>query len=165
MHFHLPKPLHGWRQFFGEVGIIVLGVLIALGVEQVASAVHDRSSAAEARVSIRDEIENNLRILALRSSTERCMQTRLREIAALLDAASSGHAPHPLNWIGAPYAPLAGHTVFQSAQSAGKFFFFPATSSNRLRPFTSTSMTSTKRRRGNGTTGRSFEGSPIHAHP
>jgi hypothetical protein len=31
MHFHLPKPLHGWREFAGEVGIIVLGVLIALG--------------------------------------------------------------------------------------------------------------------------------------
>ena len=29
MHLHLPKPLHGWRAFVGEVGIIVLGVLIA----------------------------------------------------------------------------------------------------------------------------------------
>jgi hypothetical protein len=29
MHFHLPKPLHGWREFAGEVEIIVLGVLIA----------------------------------------------------------------------------------------------------------------------------------------
>ena len=35
MHFHLPKSLHGWRAFVGEVGIIVLGVLIALGAEQV----------------------------------------------------------------------------------------------------------------------------------
>ena len=30
MHIHLPKPLHGWRAFVGEVSIIVLGVLIAL---------------------------------------------------------------------------------------------------------------------------------------
>ena len=28
------KPLHGWRTFWGEVGIIVLGVLIALGAQQ-----------------------------------------------------------------------------------------------------------------------------------
>ena len=35
MHFHLPKPLHGWRAFTGEVGIIVIGVLIALGAEQI----------------------------------------------------------------------------------------------------------------------------------
>ena len=32
MHFHLPKPLHGWREFAGEVAIIVIGVLIALAV-------------------------------------------------------------------------------------------------------------------------------------
>ena len=30
MRFHLPKPLHGWRQLAGEIGIIVVGVLIAL---------------------------------------------------------------------------------------------------------------------------------------
>ena len=35
MHLQLPKPLHGWREFAGEVGIIVLGVLIALGLEQL----------------------------------------------------------------------------------------------------------------------------------
>jgi len=43
MHFHLPKPLHGWREFAGEVGIIVLGVLIALGLGQVAQAWNERS--------------------------------------------------------------------------------------------------------------------------
>ena len=35
MHIHLPKPLHGWRALIGEVGIIVVGVLIALGAEQL----------------------------------------------------------------------------------------------------------------------------------
>ena len=34
MHLHLPKPLHGWRAFVGEVGIIVIGVLIALGASR-----------------------------------------------------------------------------------------------------------------------------------
>jgi hypothetical protein len=49
MHFHLPKPLHGWREFAGEVGIIVLGVLIALGAEQVVETLHWRSEIADAR--------------------------------------------------------------------------------------------------------------------
>lgn len=132
MHVHLPKPLHGWREFIGEVGIIVLGVLIALSVEQLASAVHDRSSASDARNSIHDEIENNLGILALRSASERCLQTRLREIAAFLDATGSGLKPRPLNWIGAPYDPLAGHTVFQSAQSAGKFFLLSSAEQEQI---------------------------------
>ena len=29
MHFHLPKRLHSWREFVGEIGIFVIGVLIA----------------------------------------------------------------------------------------------------------------------------------------
>jgi hypothetical protein len=36
MQFHLPRPLHGWRAFLGEVGVIVIGVLIALGAQQLA---------------------------------------------------------------------------------------------------------------------------------
>ena len=43
MRVHLPKPLHGWRQLAGEVGIIVLGVLIALGFEQLVEAMRWRS--------------------------------------------------------------------------------------------------------------------------
>src|SRR5438270_12477585 len=56
MHFHLPKPLHGWRALAGEVGIIVVGVLIALGAEQIVEAMHWRMQAAEARTALRDEI-------------------------------------------------------------------------------------------------------------
>ena len=47
MLFDLPKPLHGWRALFGEVGIIVIGVLIALGAEQVVEGVHERNVAEE----------------------------------------------------------------------------------------------------------------------
>jgi hypothetical protein len=34
MHIHLPKPLHGWREFVGEVGIIAIGMPIAPGAAQ-----------------------------------------------------------------------------------------------------------------------------------
>lgn len=36
MHVHMPKPLHGWRASIGEVGIIVLGVLMLLACAPVA---------------------------------------------------------------------------------------------------------------------------------
>ena len=66
MHFRLPTPLHGWREFAGEVGIIVLGVLIALGFGQIAEALHDRWNAAEARDAIRAEVRENLSWLEVR---------------------------------------------------------------------------------------------------
>ena len=37
---HKHGPLGNWREFAKEVGIIVLGVVIALGGEQVVEAVH-----------------------------------------------------------------------------------------------------------------------------
>jgi hypothetical protein len=33
------RPLHGWRVFAGEVGVIVLGVLLALGAQQLAEKI------------------------------------------------------------------------------------------------------------------------------
>jgi len=49
MHFHVPKPLHGWREFAGEVRIIVLGVLIALGAEQRVESLHWRAEVRDAK--------------------------------------------------------------------------------------------------------------------
>ncbi len=56
MHFHLPKPLHGWREFAGEVGIIVLGVLIALGAEQLIENWHWKQRVHEAEASMTKEL-------------------------------------------------------------------------------------------------------------
>jgi hypothetical protein len=60
MHVHLPKPLHGWREFAGEVGIIVVGVLIALGAEQVVETIHWRNELAAERASLLQEASDSL---------------------------------------------------------------------------------------------------------
>src|SRR5947199_153143 len=60
MHFHLPKPLHGWRALAGEVGIIVVGVLIALSAEQAVESWNWRSQAAEARSALRADVAMDL---------------------------------------------------------------------------------------------------------
>lgn len=60
MHFHLPKPLHGWREFAGEIAIIVIGVLIALGAEQVIDNLRWREKVESAKHSIDFEINDQL---------------------------------------------------------------------------------------------------------
>ncbi len=55
-HFHIPKPLHGWREFVGEVGIIVLGVLIALGAEQMIDGWQWHSKIRHAEAAMRLEL-------------------------------------------------------------------------------------------------------------
>lgn len=73
MHFHLPKPLHGWREFAGEVGIIVLGVLIALGAQQLVEWANRLSQVNEMSARLRKEsLENrdgmNFDLASLRKS-------------------------------------------------------------------------------------------------
>jgi hypothetical protein len=95
MHFHLPKPLHGWREFAGEVGIIVVGVLIALAFEQVAQSIHDRSMADQARDAIRAEVRENLWWLEFRDSYEPCIDDMLAQLGSVLARAREGQ-PTPL---------------------------------------------------------------------
>ena len=59
MDVHLPKPLHGWREFAGEVGIIVLGVLIALGAGQAAEFLHQRAELREAENAMTSELRDD----------------------------------------------------------------------------------------------------------
>ena len=63
MHIHLPKPSHGWREFLGEIGVIVIGVLIALGAEQAVEAAHHRSQVHEMTAKLRAESLENRHVL------------------------------------------------------------------------------------------------------
>jgi hypothetical protein len=102
MHFRLPKPLHGWREFAGEVGIIVIGVLIALGAEQLVERAHQRQEATQAERTIRNEIGINLGRLQSRSGIYDCVRRRLDEIQRLLDGTASNPDFKSPSWIGRP---------------------------------------------------------------
>ena len=90
MRVQLPKPLHGWRAFIGEVGIIVLGVLIALGFGQLADSVHENIIAEQARDAVRAEVRENLWWLDVRSRREPCIQRRLADLRDILAHARRG---------------------------------------------------------------------------
>jgi hypothetical protein len=102
MNVHLPKPLHGWRAFVGEVGIIVLGVLIALGAQQLAENLQQRAEARDARSAIRSELEINMARLASRAAQKGCVEHRIEDIQALLDSAAGGGSIATPKWVGRP---------------------------------------------------------------
>lgn len=58
--FHLPKPLKEWREFAGEVAIIVIGVLIALAAGQVVQSWHWRHRVNDVRDPLGVEATDNL---------------------------------------------------------------------------------------------------------
>lgn len=94
MHFHLPKPLHGWREFAGEVGIIVLGVIIALGFEQAVERVRWNQQVHAARDAIHREMAFDLADFADRLRVAPCLDRDLIEAQRRLDvAAATGSTP------------------------------------------------------------------------
>jgi hypothetical protein len=120
MHFHLPKPLHGWREFAGEVGIIVLGVLIALGFEQVVVTIQERIASDQARKSVQAEITKNLEILLGRAELQTCLDRKLDDIGELLRGAGEGTPkPHP-NWVSRPTFWFLATGNWQAATAAGR---------------------------------------------
>lgn len=81
MHVHLPKPLHGWREFVGEVGIIVLGVLIALSAEQVVEYFHHRTELRDAENAMTSELrDDDLPQAFTRASIYDCYSSQLDSI-------------------------------------------------------------------------------------
>jgi hypothetical protein len=120
MHFHLPKPLHGWRAFAGEVGIIVVGVLIALAAEQVASSIHDRTDMAQLRSALQSELSDDRARWENIRAQDPCTEKRLDALDKWVKTApptatvSDGYRPflynmHSSAWDLAKTSPAAVH--------------------------------------------------------
>jgi len=93
MQFHLPKPLHGWRAFFGEVGVIVLGVLIAIALGQLVDAIHWDAQVADARALISQDMARSNRSFAFRVAAHDCVAARLVALDAIVEQAVKHEAP------------------------------------------------------------------------
>jgi hypothetical protein len=115
-----PKPLNDWREFVGEVAIIVIGVLIALSAEELVSRVHERGLGTETRASLQDEISQNLGRLANRQSKAGCLHRRLSEVGALLSTARAGEPIAEVHWIGRPPISAVQNARWQAALNGGR---------------------------------------------
>jgi hypothetical protein len=86
MEVHRPRPAHGWRELLREVGIIVLGVLIALGAEQVVRNLHMRAEVRLAESQMREEVSNDDGPQVLqRIALAPCIEQQLTRIHALAE--------------------------------------------------------------------------------
>jgi hypothetical protein len=110
MHFHLPKPLHGWRAFVGEVGIIVLGVGIALAAEQILETAHWRQVVDGEGNALEQEVVDNGTTLRVRFFMQPCIDRRLAELALVFRRHNAGQ---PLGLV----APIGRPTIFGGSKS------------------------------------------------
>lgn len=80
------RPLKGWRVFAGEVGVVLLGVLLALGAQQLAEEFDRRQNRAFTEQALKDEIAFSAGYAFERLVIEPCLKSRLRELNEKLAA-------------------------------------------------------------------------------
>jgi hypothetical protein len=102
MRFSLPRPLHGWRRFLGEVGVIVIGVLIALGAQEAAESWNQHNDVAEARKALRAEIAIATADVRARIALSRCVNRRAADLEQWLEGYRKHDARSPIGTIGRP---------------------------------------------------------------
>jgi hypothetical protein len=102
MHIHLPRPLHGWREFVGEVAIIVLGILIALASEQLIQARYWHREVRDFRNAIDHELGRDLGVYDLNLEQRPCLTRRLADLERLLAQSRAGRQLMMIRQIGRP---------------------------------------------------------------
>jgi hypothetical protein len=97
LHFRLPKQMRNWREFAREVTIVVIGVLIAIGLDQLVEHHHWQQKIERAEGTMRIELSGDdgpqayvrlaiapcldAEILALNSAAETMPAPKLRTLA------------------------------------------------------------------------------------
>jgi hypothetical protein len=91
MEIHRPKPWQGLREFAREILTIVIGVLLALGAEQVVEALRHRDVVARGEEALKDNFARFVSFNASVGQEQACMAQRTAELRAVLDKAAITH--------------------------------------------------------------------------
>jgi len=119
MDIHKPKPIHSLRELASEIGVIVIGILIALGLEQVIETLHTRHQTEIAEQAVDREVRFNLAKANRELDMRECME---RQMAALSDAIGKGDRAQVRRLVGS--AGFVGpfpwtHAAWQAAVDSG----------------------------------------------
>ena len=127
------KQPHGWNAVAWELGIVTLGVLIALGAQQVAEDFQMRSEVREFRRTIDHEIGLNLFVYQVRDRGSACNVRRIRELLGWVKAAKNGE-PLPKISVYSPSALVPYRSAWDSRD--GKVFaYVPAKARQKYAEF------------------------------
>lgn len=135
VEIHKPKPVHSWRELLSEVGVVVIGIVIALSLEEGLRALHDRGIASEAREAVKDEIRQNLSFMSGRLEMQPCVERRLDEIGSLLEASRDGELKARPNWVGQPSVYFLSNQRWQAAAGSGRVSLLTTDEQGRLGVF------------------------------
>ena len=125
MEIHKPKPTHNWRELLTEIGVVVIGVCIALAAEQTVEWMHWENRVAAARKAIATETATNIRSGILRMRLGPCIEKRLDTLSQILDSASRSGSLPPVGEFGDIVNPIWLSAEWDSLMSSQTASHFP----------------------------------------
>jgi len=114
------KPVHSWRELLSEIGVIVIGVTIALAAEQLVETIHWNHKVADAEVAMGRELSGDMAFAAGQLALKDCaakyftrMETAIRDhrqdTFVALAAMTPPFAPHA--WVAESWTAAIGSEI------------------------------------------------------
>lgn len=114
MEIHKPKPVHTWRELLTEIGIIVIGVALALTGEQTVEAMHWKNKVADAEAAMDREFSSDLAFAAEQLAMKDCAGKYFARMAA----AVANHRADTLRQLAAMGPPFAAKPWVEESWAA-----------------------------------------------
>ena len=115
MDIHKPKPIHNWRDFVKEIGIIVIGVTIALTADQIVESLNWKHKVADAETAMRREFSTDLAYAATELKIKDCAGKYFDR----METAIKGRRADTLRQLAAMGPPISSHPwVYESWNAA-----------------------------------------------
>jgi hypothetical protein len=125
LEIHKPKPVHSWRELLNEVGVIVIGIAIALAGEQTIEWQHWHHEVAETREALDHEVAFNLGALQRRLDEAPCLDRRLGELRTYFAQRAQGSKARPAGSVGQPQFRRTHSNVWETAKAGQVASHFP----------------------------------------
>lgn len=133
MEFHLPEPIRNLKDFFYHLGIVTLGILIALGLEQIVEAHHrtkiGQSSLESFRRELRDNRDRVNEILGTLPKSRAQIESEIARVAALGDGVAK--TPVPIDYPDLHFL-LMSSAAWDTAIAIQALYYIPAEDAKRF---------------------------------
>ena len=132
-------PTHTWQDFFIHIATIVIGLLIAIGLEQAVEHIHQHYELRETREALGRERESNRRRMELNTRYWLEMSAALRNDLLVLDAVrqhpglAQADLPGALNYNQKPFE--YDHAVWDASEKNGIVRLMPLEEANQDQAF------------------------------
>jgi hypothetical protein len=132
-------PTHTWRDFLLHIATIVVGLLIAVGLEQTVEYIHHRRQVVELREALQTEVGHDTQLFALQTQEFHRFAPRLLTDAAILQALRD-HPHLPADqWPGkfdfTGFYIAYDLVAWNNAQTSGVLAYMPGDEVNRFNRF------------------------------